>query len=80
MTIQLTPGMEIIVGTLLKSGNYADQQVLFDEALRLLQRRDELRAEMQEGLAQLARGESLSEDEVFGELEERIDQLTGNDQ
>ncbi len=80
MGLELTPEQEELVQTLFQSGKFTSESEVVDEALGLLTRRDQLRAEIDEGLAQLDRGESIDSEDVIRELEFKADQLTGSGQ
>ena len=75
MTIQLSPEHELLVKKLVNSGDFADEQQVFEAASRLLERRSELRAEIRVGLAQLDRGERIPADEVFEEIYARAAEI-----
>lgn len=77
MNVSLTPEFERLIHDRVQSGRYHSASEVVREALRLLEERDELRrlrlAEMRNqiaaGLASLDRGEGVSGEEVFDELE-----------
>ena len=75
MTVQLSPELEHLVKKLVESGDFADEQAVFAEALRLLERRSELRAAIQVGLDELDRGERHSAEEVFADVHARITEV-----
>lgn len=75
MTIQLSTELEQLVKKLVNSGDFADEQQVFEAALRLLDRRSELRAEIRVGLDQLDRGECYSAEEVFADVRARIAEI-----
>jgi predicted transcriptional regulator len=52
-------------------GVYPTTAAALDEAVRLLRRRDEVRAQLQAGIDQADRGELLEADEVFERLRRR---------
>ena len=66
MASELSPESEAVIRELLASGAYADRAALVDEAVGLLGHRRRLRRVVEEGAAS---GPSLTEDEVFGELD-----------
>ncbi len=76
MNVSLTKELEELVNDKVKSGRYLSASEVVREALRLLEERDrmkefrlqELRAEVNKGLAQLDTGESLHGEEVFRKL------------
>jgi putative addiction module CopG family antidote len=62
VNVTLTPELEALVERKLGAGGYRDATAVVEEALRLLDERDadeRLRAELQVGRDQLARGESI---------------------
>ena len=67
MDVRLTPELERLIHDKVATGLYASQDEVIREALRLLRNRDELRLlaiddlrrEVQKGLDQLDRGESV---------------------
>ena len=74
MPIEITPELQQKVHIIFCSGNYKSENQVLDEALGLLEQRDELRAKLKVGVQQLDQGERVSGDEVFSDLRERIDQ------
>ena len=77
MNVSLTPELERVVNEKVESGMYQTASEVVREALRLLKERDEarahLRADVQAGFDQLARGEGRSYDKAIGrQLAERI--------
>jgi antitoxin ParD1/3/4 len=77
MNVSLTPELERVVNEKVESGMYQTASEVVREALRLLKERDEgrarLRADVQAGFQQLARGEARSYDKASGrQLAERI--------
>jgi len=77
MTLEITPELEAMVRELFRSGNYAGENEMLHEALELLSKRDQLRREIREGLAELDRGERVDGDEVFRYLEDKAAKITG---
>jgi putative addiction module CopG family antidote len=57
------------------SGRYRNEAEALNEALRLLQRRDELRLMLEQGERELDAGEGIPADQVFGDLRARAQQL-----
>ncbi len=82
MNISLTPELENLVNQKVTSGLYHSASEVIREALRLLKEQDEIkqsriheiRREVAIGLAQLKRGEGISGEEVFAELQEKSQQ------
>ncbi len=77
MNVSLTPELERLVNDKVESGLYHTASEVVREALRLLkdrdQAREQLRADVQAGFDQLARGEGRVHDKVSGrQLAERI--------
>ena len=77
MNVSLTPELERVVMEKVESGMYQTASEVVREALRLLRERDEarerLRADVQAGFDQLARGEARSYDKASGrQLAERV--------
>jgi antitoxin ParD1/3/4 len=77
MNVSLTPELERLVNEKVESGLYQTASEVVREALRLLKERDEardqLRADVQAGFDQLARGESRAYDKATSrQLAERI--------
>lgn len=77
MDVHLTPELEQLVATRVKSGRYGSASEVVQDALRLLADRDELldlrtaevRRKIVEGLESLRRGEGIDGDEFFAQLE-----------
>jgi len=71
MNVSLTPELERVVNEKVASGMYQTASEVVREALRLLKERDEtrahLRADVQAGFEQLARGEARSYDKASGD-------------
>lgn len=82
VNISLTPELDIFLQNKVKSGRYQTASEVVREALRLLERqereRDEdyahLRAKLERGVSQAARGELLDGEEVFEELRSMIEE------
>ena len=77
MNVSLTPELERLVNDKVKSGFYQTASEVVREALRLLNERDrereQLRADVQAGFDQLARGRGKAYDRASGRgLVERI--------
>lgn len=77
MNVSLTPELERLVNEKVESGLYQTASEVVREALRLLKERDQaraqLRADVQAGFDQLARGEGKRYDRASGRrLAERI--------
>ena len=82
LNVSLTPELSRFIETRLRSGKYQTASEVVREALRLLEARDrvpvgsldELKAEIELGLDQLRRGESVDGDAFFEELRARRSQ------
>ena len=77
MNVSLTPELERLVNEKVESGLYQTASEVVREALRLLSERDQareqLRADVQAGLGQVARGQDQVYDKASGrQLAERI--------
>jgi antitoxin ParD1/3/4 len=76
MNVSLTPELEKFVIEKVQSGLYQTASEVIREGLRLLEERDalrqarldEIRQAIQDGNAQLARGEGLPGEQVFAQL------------
>ncbi len=75
MSLQITPQIQSLFESIYSRGQYADESSLLEAALRLLEQRDALRQDVQQGLTELDRGERLGADEVFADLKARASQL-----
>src|SRR5258705_7363962 len=82
VNISLTPELDAFLQSRVKSGRYQTSSEVVREALRLLQRqereRDEafkqLKAKLERGAGQAARGELLDGDQLFEELRDLIEE------
>ena len=76
MNVSLTPELEKFVAQKVQSGRYQTASEVIREGLRLLEERDalhqarldDIRQAIQDGNAQLARGEGLPGEQVFAQL------------
>ena len=79
MNVSLTPELERLVNEKVESGLYQTASEVVREALRLLkdrdQAREQLRADVQAGFDQLARGEGANLRQGFGPPAGRTDQV-----
>ena len=83
MNVNLTPELEKLVHTKLKTGRYNSASEVVREALRLLEDHDKVRVaqlagfrqEMDRRLASLDRGESIDGERFFAGLEREEDTL-----
>jgi antitoxin ParD1/3/4 len=84
MNVRLTPELQTLVQTKVRSGFYTSASDLVCEAVRLLDRRDragrrrvrEIREQIDEGWFSLKSGESVDGEEFFQSLERREKALT----
>ena len=71
MDVHLKPETEKIVVSKLQTGHYGSPTDVIDEAVRLLEQRDEIRAKIEQGVRSLREARGLTEDEAFAELRSR---------
>ena len=71
MDVSLNPDLETIIQGKLRTGQYASASDVVDAALRLLERRDEVREKIAQGLQSLRDGKGIDENEAFDELRSR---------
>ena len=65
MNIQIPPDLNSFVEELVAGGKYGSPDQVFVEGLRLLQVREQLRRDVDLGIAQLDRGEGIEGEVVF---------------
>jgi Arc/MetJ-type ribon-helix-helix transcriptional regulator len=75
MTIEVTNEVVSLMRGIYANGQYASEAEVLSVALQLLQKRDQLRADLQRGCDELDRGERVPGDEVFAELRMRAREL-----
>jgi antitoxin ParD1/3/4 len=80
MVIHITPEIEAGIRQRVESGEYANESEVLREALRMLNVRErrvqEIRASIEEGLAELERGEGIElTPEVMEEISREADEL-----
>lgn len=76
MNVSLTPELERYINEKVEAGSYRSASEVVRESVRLMQRVEEdraarlaaLRRDINEGIAQLDRGEGLDGEEVFAEI------------
>ena len=81
MNVNLTPELQQIVETRLKSGRYNSASDVMRDALRLLEhrdevftlRKDEMRKQIDEGWRSAKRGEFVDGDEVFDRIDAELE-------
>jgi antitoxin ParD1/3/4 len=71
MDVHLSPDVERIVTDKLRTGRYKSASDVVDEAIRLLEERDEISKRIDQGLKSLEKGQGLAEEEAFAELQSR---------
>ncbi len=72
MTIAFTERNLGRVRSLVESGQFRDDEAVLDAALELLERRERLRTQVQEGVMAADRGELIDHQTVFAVVRERI--------
>ena len=82
MEIALTPKLEKRIAAKVAGGEFPSAEEVVREGLRRLFAEEEeylaeMRARIQEGIDSANRGELISSDELFAELDEYIHELTG---
>ncbi|MEH2055474.1 MAG: type II toxin-antitoxin system ParD family antitoxin [Nostoc sp.] len=79
MNISLKPEHEQFIQSQIQTGRYANVEELMNEALKLLQAREqrleELRGKIVIGKEQIARGEVTDGEIVFAQLQEKINKI-----
>lgn len=83
LNVSLTPKLSQFVTATVASGRYLSASEVVREGLRLLEERelmrqaglDEARKKIAAGLASLDRGEGIPGEQVFSEIEARLDRL-----
>jgi putative addiction module CopG family antidote len=75
MNIDLSAENRRYVRHLVEAGAYSNEGEVLDEAVTLLRKRDELRADVLAGIREADRGEFLPAAEVFARLEQRARQI-----
>ena len=83
MNVHLTPELEQLVQSKVKSGRYNSASEVVREALRLLEqrdevftlRKDEIRKQIEEGWQSAKRGEIVDGDDVFDRIDAEFEAL-----
>jgi antitoxin ParD1/3/4 len=83
MDVHLTPELELLVQSKVKSGRYNSPSEVVSEALRLLEKRDEVftqhrdefRSQIEEGWQSAKRGEFVEGDEVFDRVDAELEAI-----
>jgi len=73
--LQITLEIKQNIDTILEAGGYETETEVIDDALNLLQKRNQLRMAIQEGLRQLDGGEFFEDEQIFNDLEEKAAKL-----
>jgi antitoxin ParD1/3/4 len=84
MNVHLTPQLEELIQTKVQSGRYSSASEVVQEALRLMEERDqllamrkeELRKKIAAGYESLRRSEGIDGDEFFAALEREEEELS----
>lgn len=82
MNIHLTPELEQLVESKMRLGDYSSAGEVVGDALRLMERRDQLQAAQREdilrkiadGIASLSQGKGIDGEAFFAELEAEFDE------
>jgi hypothetical protein len=77
MAIEITPELENLVQGIFAGGGFTSETEIISTALHLLQKREQLRADLKQGCDELDRGERLDAEQVFAELRQRAAELNG---
>jgi antitoxin ParD1/3/4 len=77
MSVELTPELDGLVQSIFRCGQYRDQNEVLGEALRLLQRRDQLRRDVDAGIEQLEEGQGIDGEKVFARLDAKASAIAG---
>ncbi len=74
MDIRLSPDVERIIRGKLAGGGYDSAADVVNEALRLLEQRDQVRRKIADGLESLGKGQGIEGSAAFAELKSRHDE------
>jgi antitoxin ParD1/3/4 len=80
MSLQIAPEIVNTVRVIVGTGRYRDENAVLGEALKLLQERDALASDIQQGIDEIERGETVDGEEVFRRLEARAAEIAGRRQ
>jgi putative addiction module CopG family antidote len=75
MAIEITPEVEELVRGIYSEGRYSSQSELLAAALHLLQQREQLHRDLDQGARELDNGQRLDAEGVFADLRRRAAQL-----
>ena len=73
--VEIPQDLQQFVQAAVRSGSFQSESEVVVEGLRLLRRREQLRRDVNEGIAQLERGEGVDGEEVFRRLEAKAAQI-----
>ena len=76
MNIDLPPETARFIESLVAAGDYPSAGEAVTDGVRLLMSRQQLRVDLQDGIAELNAGQGLESADVFAELRERSKRLT----
>lgn len=71
MNVEIPADLTPFVEQMLSRGTYRDETEMLVDGLRLLRSKEQLRVDVEAGIAQLEAGEGLDGNEVFAKLEKR---------
>ena len=75
MSVEMSAENERYLQQAVDRGVFPDRAAAIDEAVELLERRDQLRSDVQTGIEQAERGELIAAEDVFRRLEERAREI-----
>ncbi|MBA2114693.1 ribbon-helix-helix domain-containing protein [Bremerella alba] len=75
MNVEIPSNKKAFIQSLVTSGRFESNADAMTEAIRLLEAREKLRAEVNKGIEQLKPGEVLEEDEVFLDILAELNDL-----
>lgn len=75
MAIDITPEIEALVQGIYAEGKYSSQAEVLTVALHLLQKREQLSKDLQQGIRELDSGQRLEAETVFASLRKRASEL-----
>jgi antitoxin ParD1/3/4 len=75
VNVQLTPELEELVQSKVKSGRYNSASDVVGEALRLLKQREEIREHIEEGWQSAKSGELVDGEQVFNRIDGELEAM-----
>jgi len=75
MSVEMTPELDGLVQSIFRCGQYRDENEVLGEALRLLERRDQLRRDVNAGIRQLEEGQGIEGEAVFARLQSKAEAI-----